>query len=105
MFRGTPNTSGRPKGSANKATSKVRVAFTQLVENNIEKMQKDLDSLEPKDRLKLILDLASFIIPKLKNVEWREEIKHEGLKFTQEERAKKILELAKKMKMGVNSKN
>jgi hypothetical protein len=31
-------------------------------------MQKDLDSLEPKDRIKFILDMAKFILPTLQAV-------------------------------------
>lgn len=74
MFKGTPNTNGRPKGSTNKATNKVRKAFTLLVENNLEKMQEDLISLDPKDRIKLMLEMSSFIIPKLKSVEMQADI-------------------------------
>ena len=56
------------EGVPNRATSEVRRAFQQLVENNLPKMQKDLDSLEPKDRIKFILDLAKFILPTLQAV-------------------------------------
>ena len=78
MFRGTPNTNGRPKGSTNKATSKVREAFTQLVEDNLEKMQTDLDSLDPKDCIKLIIDLANFTIPKLRAIELQADIHNDN---------------------------
>ena len=77
MFRGTPNTNGRPKGSTNKATSKVREAFTQLVEQNLNQMQQDLDSLDPKDRIKLIIDLANFTIPKLRAIELQADIQND----------------------------
>lgn len=56
------------KGIPNKATNEVRKAFQQLVENNLPKMQSDLDSLEPKDRLKFMLDMAKFILPTLQAV-------------------------------------
>lgn len=56
------------KGIPNKATSEVRKAFRLLVENNLPQMQSDLDSLEPKDRIKFILDLAKFILPTLQAV-------------------------------------
>ena len=78
MFRGTPNTNGRPKGSSNKATDKVRKAFTQLVENNVEKMQDDLDALDPKDRLKLLIDLANFTIPKFRAIELQANIHNDN---------------------------
>ena len=56
------------EGVPNRATSEVRRAFQQLVENNLPKMQKDLDSLEPKDRIKFILDMAKFILPQLQSI-------------------------------------
>ena len=32
-------------------------------------MEKDLKQLEPKDRLKMIIDLSSFILPKMKQTD------------------------------------
>lgn len=55
-------------GVPNKSTNEVRRAFQLLVENNLPKMQKDLDSLEPKDRIKFILDMAKFILPQLQSI-------------------------------------
>ena len=70
---------GTRRGVPNKASSQVREAFKQLVESNLPQMQSDLDSLEPKDRLKFILDLAKFILPTLQAVsvdDLREEETH-----------------------------
>ena len=64
--------SGRPVGSKNQTSSQIRDTFQLLLENNIEKIQEDLNELEPKDRIKLLLDLASFIIPKMKSVDLKE---------------------------------
>ena len=63
------NETGRPKGSSNKATSKVRDAYTQLLENNLEQLKDDFKDLDPKDRIKLFLDLSKYVIPQLKQVE------------------------------------
>ena len=63
------NNSGRPKGSVGKSNNKTRETFQLLLENNIEKIQDDLNELEPKDRIKLLLDLSNFIIPKMKSVD------------------------------------
>lgn len=65
-FKGTINRNGRPKGSSNKATAKVREAFTKLVEDNLERLQEDLNSLEPSQRIKIIIELSQFVIPKKK---------------------------------------
>jgi len=60
---------GRPKGSVNKSSNEIRETFQLLLENNIEKIQEDLNELAPKDRIKLLLDLSNFIIPKMKSVD------------------------------------
>ena len=59
---------GTRKGVPNRTTQQVRKAFQLLVENNLPKMQEDLDELEPKDRIKFILDMAKFILPTLQAV-------------------------------------
>ena len=56
------------EGVPNKSTNEVRRAFQLLVENNLPKMQNDLDSLEPKDRVKIMLDMAKFILPQLQSI-------------------------------------
>ena len=60
---------GRPKNALNKTSNAIRTAFQKLLENNIEGIQKDLDSLEAKDRLKFMIDLSSFVLPKLRSIE------------------------------------
>jgi hypothetical protein len=68
-FKGTQNLNGRPKGSLNLATAEIRESFNLLVQNNIGKLQGDIDSLEPKDRIRTLLDLAKFVLPTLKSTE------------------------------------
>jgi hypothetical protein len=60
---------GRKAGSLNRATKDIRDAFSLLIQNNIDTLQKDLDSLEPKERVKLLLDMAQFVVPKLRSVD------------------------------------
>ena len=64
---GNPN--GRPKGVPNKTTEQVRNAFKLLVEENLEQLRDDIAGLEPKDRIKCVLDIAKFILPTLKSTE------------------------------------
>ena len=59
---------GTRKGVGNRVTNEVRKSFQLLVENNLERLQNDLDELEPKDRLKFILEMARFILPTLQAV-------------------------------------
>lgn len=58
------NPQGRPKGAKNKIKSRLLDALTSIVEDNIERLQEDLNSLEPQDRVKAVTNLIGYIIPK-----------------------------------------
>ena len=60
---------GRSIGTPNQTTAEVREKFSLLLENNIDNIQRDIDLLEPKDRIKTILELAKFVIPVLRSTE------------------------------------
>jgi len=67
---GNPN--GRPKGSANKTTNKIREAFTKLVEDNLENMTlwlTDVATDNPEKALNIINQMAEYTTPKLARVE------------------------------------
>lgn len=67
---GNPN--GRPKGSANKTTNKIREAFTKLVEANLENMTSWLETVadtNPREALNIINQMAEYTTPKLARVE------------------------------------
>ena len=66
---------GRKNGSVGKSNLAVKTAFADLLNNNLQKLQSDIDKLQPKDRLKIILDLAGFVIPKQKAIEQSVEVK------------------------------
>ena len=59
---------GTRKGVPNRVNHEVRKSFQLLVENNLERLQNDLDELEPKDRIRFILEMARFILPTLQAV-------------------------------------
>jgi hypothetical protein len=67
------NRNGRPRGTPNKTTNEIKVMFQLLLENNIDKLQGDFDKLQPSERIRYFLDLASFVIPKQKAIEIKEE--------------------------------
>jgi hypothetical protein len=75
-FKGTRNENGRPKGTPNKDTAQIRNSFQLLVENNLEQLENDLKALEPKDRVKAIIDLSKFVIPLLKATELNDISEH-----------------------------
>ena len=60
---------GRSAGTPNKATTEIKEAFQMLLEDNLPTLKRDISSLEPKQRVKFMLELASFIIPKMKSVD------------------------------------
>ena len=63
------NLGGRTKGSTNKNTTEIRERFRLLLEANLDSIQEDLDSLDPEERLKVLLHLSKFVLPTLKNTE------------------------------------
>ena len=60
---------GRPKGAKNKSTEQIRKSFSLILSNNLEQLETDIQSLEPKERIKCLLDLAKFVVPTLKSTE------------------------------------
>lgn len=56
-------------GVTDRCTMQTRENFQKLVENNLPRLQEDLNSLEPKDRVKAIIQLATFVLPKLNAVD------------------------------------
>lgn len=62
-------TGGRKAGTPNKDVKELTQNVQLLVENNIDKLQDDLDKLKPVDRVKAITELAKFVLPTLKAVE------------------------------------
>lgn len=69
---------GRQKGTPNKATARLRKAFTELLEDNIDKVQELFDKVaekNPQKALELLLKLSEFALPKLRAIEVNNESK------------------------------
>lgn len=62
-------TGGREAGTPNKVTTALRERVDLLIDNNFERLQDDIDSLEPKERVDAILKLLEFTLPKLQRVD------------------------------------
>ena len=61
---------GRPKGSGNKKLNVMRDKFQQLLDGYpIQQMQADLMEMEPGERLRLIVTMGDFFLPKLNRVD------------------------------------
>jgi hypothetical protein len=61
---------GRIKGTPNRNTTEIREQFQRLINDNLEQMNNDLKALEPKDRIKAIIDLSKFVLPTLKAIDY-----------------------------------
>ena len=62
-------TGGRTAGAVNKTTAEIREHFQNLVSDNLEQLDSDLKSLEPLQRLKMVIELSKFVVPTLKATE------------------------------------
>lgn len=67
---GHSHSTGRPKGSKNKTTEKIRDTFLHFIEDNLERMQEDFNLLEPRDRFRYLFEMSKFILPSLKSIEF-----------------------------------
>ena len=67
--KGSPKYGGRAKGTPNRTSEEVRQTLLKLLSDNLERLQRDLDSMEPKDRASLLISLAKHIVPPALNPE------------------------------------
>ena len=65
---------GRPKGSKNRMTQTIRDQIQNLFDDNFDTIQQDLESLEPRDRLKFMTDLLPYLMPKLQSTTYSQKI-------------------------------
>jgi hypothetical protein len=63
-------TGGRTKGTPNRNTTEIREQFQSLINDNLEQMNSDLKALEPKERIKALIDLSKFVLPTLKAIDY-----------------------------------
>lgn len=55
---------GRQKGTPNKTTKSMREWLTKLLSRNRKQIERDLNSLEPKDRVAMLERLMQYVLPK-----------------------------------------
>jgi len=60
---------GRPKGSRNKANRELREKINKIIESNISQIESDISEMEPKERVKTIVQLLEYAIPKMRSIE------------------------------------
>lgn len=59
---------GRKKGTPNKTTADLKTSINNLIADNWEQVQKDLNALEPKDRLMFIEKILRYVVPQESNI-------------------------------------
>lgn len=59
----TNNPLGKPKGTKNKTTVKMKEIISSFMENKVEDVKTAFDKLEPKDKVNSFISLLKYVIP------------------------------------------
>ena len=59
---------GRKKGTPNRMTKELRSILKDMMYQEIENIQDNLDQLNPKERLELLIKLMPFVLPKTTSI-------------------------------------
>ena len=73
-FKGKQNLEGRPKGSANKITIKVKQTIAEILDDNLIELKSRMQSLSDSDFVKYYIQLAKFLIPIQKSINTKEPV-------------------------------
>ena len=64
---------GRKKGTPNKLTKELREVLKNILYSELERIEDLLETLEPKQRIELLIKLMPFIFPKITSVHFKED--------------------------------
>jgi hypothetical protein len=67
--KGTPKTGGRKKGTPNKITADTKDWFVYLLNNNRERLEKALDTMDDKELWDTFQKIFPYIVPKMQSME------------------------------------
>lgn len=62
-------TGGRKAGTPNRTTEEIRQSLLKLLDDNIDNLQTDIEALESKERLTILISLARHLTPQAINPE------------------------------------
>lgn len=79
FVKGQQKIAGRKPGTPNKTTAALRSRIVALVEGRWDAFLEDLESLDPRDRCKVIIDMMQYALPKLSSVEYKDKDKPKTL--------------------------
>lgn len=77
------NPKGRPTGAKGRAKSDLLERITTILENNLETLQEDLESMEPAERVKALTGLINYALPKRQAVNVEQSIDYEYNKLAE----------------------
>ena len=61
-------TGGRKKGTPNKLTKELRFTLKNILYNELERLEDNLEGMEPKERIELLIKMMPYAFPKLESV-------------------------------------
>ena len=61
---------GRKKGTPNKVTKEIRSVLKDLIYYELDQIEKQLNQLEPKERLEILIKLMAYALPKVEGVSY-----------------------------------
>tara|TARA_Y100000389_G_scaffold194018_1_gene223487 strand:+ start:226 stop:465 length:240 start_codon:yes stop_codon:yes gene_type:complete len=59
---------GIQKGTPNKLTKEIRTVLKDLIYKELDEIKERLDSLEPKQRIELVIKLIPYVLPKVESI-------------------------------------
>jgi hypothetical protein len=59
---------GRQKGTPNRMTKELRSVLKDILYRELEQIQEQLDALNPKERIELLIKLMPYVLPKVTSV-------------------------------------
>lgn len=68
MEAGLLKGNGRPKGSQNKVSGKLREVIAQFLDENFDKLKADFEDMDPKERASFYEKLLPYALPRLQSV-------------------------------------
>ena len=64
----TNNKKGRPKGSLNTANKDLREIIGEIIRNELTRADSFIENLDPRDRMKFLIELMPYSIPKIDSI-------------------------------------
>ena len=59
---------GRQKVTPNKLTKEIRTVLKDLIYKELDEIQEHVDSLEPKQRIELVIKLIRYVLPTVNSI-------------------------------------